>query len=614
MTRQDLERLARESWIDQPTAERFGLRRVDSIEGADLVGRTDREDYAGLVFPIYWPGDSKPREYHLRRNHPPIENGKPKGKYLAPPGCSNMLLFGPGESVETLTDTTIPIVLVEGLKKLLAAYRLARHDAEAPRFLPCAISGAWNWKGRVGKTTDATGARVDVKGVISDFDRVTWTGRDVIIIFDSDCVTNEKVMAARRGLMAELKKRGARATALDLPALDGLSKTGFDDLLAHRGPEYALALIDTALTTSTSTKQTSGGFAPVSAVDLLDESEIEVQEWIWGDYVAKGSFSALVAKPKAGKSTLIYELIGKVADGKSFLGRATKQGPILILACEEQRRDIRRRLQSLSIAHPEHIHIHVGYLDDTANTYRQLSAYIRQHRIQLVVIDTLNTFWAIQDENNAAQVTAAVKPLLSLARDTEAAVLLIHHTRKSEGDHGDEIRGSGALLSLLDAAFILRRHEAETQRKLVAISRYAETPAELLIELRDHGYEALGDPAAVVKQAKLARLEAALTVSPQTVEDLAKKAGVAVKAAYPLLDRLVQERRADREGEGRRSSPYTFLLVSSSKSGGLEETKSEEVRGGGFVSSDPPTSRRGQGRNEMAFPIVVEPEEVIDLC
>lgn len=237
----DREALERDSWIDPATADTFGLYRVNSAEGAVLVGRTDREDYAGMVFPVYGPEDALPKEYFLRRDHPPMEqhNGtlKPRQKYLAPPGRGNRLLFGPGESVEALTNTELPIVLVEGLKKILAAWRLARYEDDRPRFLAGGLSGAWNWKGTTGKATDATGARVDVKGTIPDLDRVTWTGRAVTILFDSDASTNSSVAAARRGLVAELRQRGALVAAPDLPALDGLDKTGFDDLLAQWGPD-----------------------------------------------------------------------------------------------------------------------------------------------------------------------------------------------------------------------------------------------------------------------------------------------------------------------------------------------------------------------------------------
>ncbi len=94
----------------------------------------------------------------------------------------------------------------------------------------------------------------------------------------------------------------------------------------------------------------------------------------------------------------------------------------------------------------------------------------------------------MRDENDAAEVTQAMKPLLALARDTGACVLLIHHARKSEGSYGDEIRGSGALFAAVDIAMILKRHEVQTQRVLHAISRYPETPAEIVLELRETGY------------------------------------------------------------------------------------------------------------------------------
>jgi Domain of unknown function (DUF3854) len=86
-------------------------------------------------------------------------------------------------------------VLVEGLKKLCAAWRLSRLEQDAPRFLACGLSGVWNFKGTIGKAPDATGARVDVKGVIPDVDRVTWTNRAVCVLFDSDTTTNPSVMA-----------------------------------------------------------------------------------------------------------------------------------------------------------------------------------------------------------------------------------------------------------------------------------------------------------------------------------------------------------------------------------------------------------------------------------
>lgn len=246
----DLVSLEKESWIDQATADAWGLSRVSSIEGAQLVGRSDRSDYSGLAFPVYWPGDDRPKELFLRRDHPDYEshNGilKPKQKYLAPPGRGNLLIFGPSESIESLADTTIPILLVEGLKKTVATWRLSRWESDTPRFLVCGLTGVWNFRGTIGKTTDASGARVDVRGPIPSLDKLAWDGRETTILFDSDTASNPSVYAARSALAANLRKRGARVALLDLPPLDGLDKIGVDDLLANWGPERVIDWLTTA--------------------------------------------------------------------------------------------------------------------------------------------------------------------------------------------------------------------------------------------------------------------------------------------------------------------------------------------------------------------------------
>jgi hypothetical protein len=250
LTDADLAGLVRESWIDATTVEQFGLYRVTSAEGAALVGRTDHEDYSGIVFPTFFPGTDSPREYFIRRDHPPLEqssNGtlKASRKYLAPPGRGNRLLFGPSESLDVLTDTTLPVVIVEGLKKQAAAWRLSRLEGPPP-FLACGISGVWNFRGTIARTLGPDGTRVAIKGVIPDLDRMTWTDRDVFILYDSDSECNPSVSAARESLSNELRTRGARVIVMVLPSLDGLRKTGVDDLLAQWGPERVLSWLHDA--------------------------------------------------------------------------------------------------------------------------------------------------------------------------------------------------------------------------------------------------------------------------------------------------------------------------------------------------------------------------------
>lgn len=252
LTDADLQLLAA-SFISPDLARSAGIFRVDSPGGAELVGRNGNADYSGIVFTYSLPGRDQPREYRLRRDNPDLERGpdgevKQKGKYLSPPGRRNLLYFVPMTDAGWLTDTNLPVCLTEGEKKTLALWGLSWHGlsdaALLPRFLPVGLSGVWNWRGKVGKAEGDRGQRQDVKGVIPDFDLLKWQGRTVYVVFDTNIRANESVQAARRGLAAELKRRGAEVRLIDLPEIAGVN--GVDDLLALKGADYVSALFDAA--------------------------------------------------------------------------------------------------------------------------------------------------------------------------------------------------------------------------------------------------------------------------------------------------------------------------------------------------------------------------------
>ena len=234
-------------WIDRETADRAFLRRVASQDGGAIVGRNGHADYSGIAIPFCWPGENRVRDFRIRRDHPEIEAGKLKAKYMAAPGRGNMLYLPPDADPAWLTDSTLPIVFVEGEFKTLALLRAALNDAsERPRFLPLGLTGVWNFRGTIGKTVDARGARVDEKGPISDLSRIEWKDRTATIIFDSDLQSNESVSAARRQLTKELQGRGATIRWFAWPSEIPTSVKGVDDYLARVGPAPVLELIANA--------------------------------------------------------------------------------------------------------------------------------------------------------------------------------------------------------------------------------------------------------------------------------------------------------------------------------------------------------------------------------
>jgi hypothetical protein len=234
------------SWIRPEDADDAMLRRVDEIEGREVTGQKGRRDCRGRLFSYYWPGEPRPFNYRVRRDNPDWtvgKDGKPKeeAKYLGPPKSGNRLYIPPGVTPEQLGDAKLPRVVVEGEKKALALWRLARYDHDNPRFIPIAIPGVWNWRGVIAKAGGARGQSIDVKGPIPDLSRIAWKGSKVFILFDADVATNDSVWKARRGISRELASRGAEVFHTNLPENCGVK--GVDELLAAEGPQRVLELL-----------------------------------------------------------------------------------------------------------------------------------------------------------------------------------------------------------------------------------------------------------------------------------------------------------------------------------------------------------------------------------
>ena len=230
-------------WITRELADDAGLRRVDCATGRQMFARRTGE-MSGIIIPNIAPWDGgHVREYRERLDRPDLEyrsdgSVRETNKYIQPPGRRNLIYFPPRVPLTALEDIAVPIIITEGEFKALALWRLANHEAPCPRFLPFAVAGVWNWKGTVGKSVGPNGDRRDVKGVISDVDRIKWKGRRVTIAFDADFQQNPKVRAARWQLTAALMERGALVGFLEWPIEKG---KGIDDRLAKEGPDPVLA-------------------------------------------------------------------------------------------------------------------------------------------------------------------------------------------------------------------------------------------------------------------------------------------------------------------------------------------------------------------------------------
>jgi hypothetical protein len=266
---------------------------------------------------------------------------------------------------------------------------------------------------------------------------------------------------------------------------------------------------------------------------------------------------------KSGKSTLVYRMVVCVAQGIGFLGRKTERGAVLILALEEHPRDVERRLRRFGLTADDPVYIHIGPIRNKAEGLAAIREFIVDKGIVLVVVDSLSRFWAVQDENANMEVIREISPLLDMARETNAAVLLVHHERKSGGEDGRNIRGGSALFGLVDQAIFLERRpgEVSNRRVLKTLGRYEDCPPELIIELVGEDYRVLGTPQQFGEIQAVEKIKAVLSTTPMDVKALAKSADISEKLARRALEKLKASETVQRSGGGKKGDPHLYFRL-----------------------------------------------------
>jgi RecA-family ATPase len=217
-----------------------------------------------------------------------------------------------------------------------------------------------------------------------------------------------------------------------------------------------------------------------------------------------GVVTLLAGKPKVGKTTLVFGLATAVIHGDPFLGRTTRKSGVLLLT-EENPSTLAEKETRWGIGA-----VHVL-------TYQQASgmawpavveeaiAYCHDHGLGLLVIDTLAQWARLagDSENDAGAALDQLRPLQGAAA-SGLAVLVISHQRKSSGDFGAAIRGSNAIAAAVDVIVELERPPNATgTRSIKSVSRFVTTPAEIVVEIGEDGYELRSAHAHGLKSARV---------------------------------------------------------------------------------------------------------------
>jgi AAA domain len=235
------------------------------------------------------------------------------------------------------------------------------------------------------------------------------------------------------------------------------------------------------------------------------------------------------------------------------------KGSVIYLALEEKRSEVRGHFSALGATGDEAIHIHCATAPQDAMP--ELCKVVAELKPSLVIIDPLFKFVRVADEKAYAEVCQAIEPFLTLARETGAHVMLVHHSGKAErADATDTILGSTAIFGGVDAALILKR--TDPYRTLQSSQRYGSDWPETVLEFDAESRSlSLGAEKAQADVQALAGaiLEYLKTVGesktePEIGESVEGKTGPKRKA----LRRLVEDGKIVREGTGRRGDAFRY--------------------------------------------------------
>jgi hypothetical protein len=291
--------------------------------------------------------------------------------------------------------------------------------------------------------------------------------------------------------------------------------------------------------------------------------------WLVRPWVATGAITEADGKVKlAGKTTWVTHLVRALLDGAQFMGEKTTKTCAVYLT-EQNAISFRETLKRADLLNRDDF-IALFWADTLGFSWpevvRAAVEECKRRSAKLLVVDTLGQFAGLigDSENSSGDALRAVQPLQQAAEEG-LAVIIVRHERKSGGSVGDSGRGSSAYAGAVDILLSIRRPEGNQKRNLrliQAVSRFDETPEELLIELADEGYRSLGEPGEAAKQQSAREVLDILPTSKANAVDikvLGKKTKKTRAQLQRLLDELLTQGLVHKTGKGSKGDPLRYF-------------------------------------------------------
>ncbi|HYT73770.1 MAG TPA: AAA family ATPase [Vicinamibacterales bacterium] len=187
-------------------------------------------------------------------------------------------------------------------------------------------------------------------------------------------------------------------------------------------------------------------------------------QWAIDGVLEVGAFGVLYGSPGGGKSFVALDVALSIASGRKWQGRRVRSGGVVYIVGEGGR-GIAKRIKawlrhygtsSIDCARFSLRAVQISESDSRDLLLEKIRTAVGLEKPALIVLDTLTTCFVGGDEDRAKDMGQFNEAVNIVRHVTGAAVIVVHHTIKSDNGSGTE-RGSGALRGAADMMLHVHR-------------------------------------------------------------------------------------------------------------------------------------------------------------
>lgn len=210
--------------------------------------------------------------------------------------------------------------------------------------------------------------------------------------------------------------------------------------------------------------------------------------WLVQGLICKGDTTLLVGEPNVGKSWISLSLAVAMADEReTWLGHAMhNHGKVLYIDEENPHDVVYHRVKQLGMQNYDNIrYLHRQGVRLDRGFDRLLDEAVA-YEPSMIVLDSLTRFHT-KDENNAGEMAGLFNDSINvLCRETGAAVIILHHTNKSDSNSSYvRTRGSSDIGAAVDCGIEARKTGANTFNLVHFKSRRTQAGGLTKVEICD---------------------------------------------------------------------------------------------------------------------------------